>query len=194
MRNAIALVVLISLLPTVARAEGTTEPDAVRDALHLWHRRERLSGLIPFVGSGVATGTAGAFLLASTQQRDQVAGGIILGFGILELAAGLVFGLASLGSEARRDEELTADRAAFLLKERARLDRINTVFQPVLLGFEAALVLGGGITAGVGALKHDDLALGIGLGLAVQALVFFLLDWAVADRAAAYGLALGQAH
>jgi len=176
--------------PTLTPTEAPPR-DVVRDALHLWHRGERISGFVPFLGGGLATSLAGTLLVTSSSNAAKGAGWVVLGFGVLEIAAGLAFALSSYGAEERRDLELTQNRAAFLETERARLKRITNFNQPLLLGIEAAVTLGGGITAGVGALTHDDLLAGIGLGLAVQGLVFFLLDWAVSDRANAYALALG---
>jgi hypothetical protein len=145
---------------------------------------------VPFLGTGLATSLAGTLMVTSASTAAKGAGWLLIGFGVLEAAAGLFFGLSSFSNEAARDAALTVDREKFIESERARVKRITTVYQPVLLGVEAALTLAGGVTAGIGALRSDDLMLGIGLGLAVQGLVFFLLDWAVSDRAHAYALAL----
>jgi hypothetical protein len=48
------------------------------------------------------------------------------------------------------------------------------------------MTVAGGALAGGGALTSNDTVLGVGLGLAVQGLILFLLDWAVLDRAQAY--------
>lgn len=177
-----------ALAPTPS---ATAERDVLREQLHLWHRGERISGFVPFVGAGLATSLAGTFLVTSDSTSARGGGWVLLGFGVLEVAAGLAFALSSFSAEARRDAELTQDRAAFIEKERARLTRITTLFQPVLLGVEGAVAIAGGVTAGIGALRRDELMVGVGLGLAVQGLVFFLLDWAVSDRAQAYAVALG---
>jgi hypothetical protein len=175
-----------SLLPADARAQQ----DPVAVALHTWHRGERASGLGPFLGAGLATGVAGGLLVASGTTLDRSAGWPLLTVGALELVAGLIFGLSSFGREDERAAALLADRAGFLTAERARVARITSRFQPILLAVEAAITLGGGVTAGVGALQRNDTLLGVGLGLAVQGLVLFLLDWAVLDRAQAYETAL----
>jgi hypothetical protein len=193
MRTLPVLVVLC--LSTLACADEpsltpTTAPDPLRESMHLWHRGERISGFVPFLGTGLATSLAGTSMVTSASTAAKGAGWLLIGFGVLEAAAGLFFGLSSFSNEAARDAALTVDREKFIESERARVKRITTVYQPVLLGVEAALTLAGGVTAGIGALRSDDLMLGIGLGLAVQGLVFFLLDWAVSDRAHAYALAL----
>ncbi|MBL8913558.1 MAG: hypothetical protein JNM17_22855 [Archangium sp.] len=177
-----------TLTPAAASAP---ERDVLREQLHLWHRGERISGFVPFVGSGVASALAGTFLVTSDSNAARGGGWVVLGFGVLEIAAGLVFALSSFSAETRRDLELTQDRPAFIEREKARLKRITTLYQPLLLGVEAAVAVGGGVTAGIGGLRRDEVMVGVGLGLAVQGLIFFLLDWAVSDRANAYALALG---
>jgi hypothetical protein len=175
-----------TLAPTSA-----PERDVLRESLHLWHRGERVSGFVPFLGSGLGSALAGTFLVTSDSQAGKGGGWVLIGFGALEVAAGLAFALSSFGAEERRDLELTQDRAAFIEKEKARLKRITTLYQPLLLGIEAAVAAGGGITAGIGGLQRNETMVGVGLGLAVQGVLFFLLDWAVSDRAQAYALALG---
>ncbi len=44
--------------------------------------------------------------------------------------------------------------------------------------------------ATAGAFSHRDTLTGIGIGLAIQGLAMFLVDWAVLDRARAYATAL----
>lgn len=177
--------------PSAALLPAEAPIDPVRAALYTWHRGERVSGFGPFVGSGLATGVTGVLLGTQGGTLGRAAGWTLFGFGALELVAGLYFGLSAFGNEAARDALLTKDRAVFLETERARLTRITTRFQPILLGVEAAVTLGGGVLAGVGGLQRDDALLGVGLGLAVQGLVLFLLDWAVLDRAQAYAVSLG---
>jgi MFS family permease len=173
-----------SLLPTGAAQ------DPVAAALHTWHRGERTAGFGAFVGAGLVTGVAGGLLLASGTTLDRSAGWPLLGVGALELIAGLILGVSSIGREDERAAALLADRAGFLALERPRVARISSRLQPILLAAEAAITLGGGVTAGVGALQRNDTLLGVGLGIAVQGLVLFLLDWAVLDRAQAYESAL----
>jgi hypothetical protein len=189
----------LCLLASPALAEPSLLPadvpeDAVRVALHTWHQGEQRSGLGPFLGAGLATGLTGGLFVAQGSEGARGAGWALLGFGVLEAAAGLYFGLSAPGKEAARDAALTADRAAFLSGERARVARITGRFQPLLLAVEAAVTVGGGVTAGVGALEKKELLVGLGLGLAVQGLVLFLLDRAVLDRAQAYGAVLEGAR
>src|SRR5262249_7505569 len=108
----------------------------------------------------------------------------LFGFGMLELAAGLFFGARN--EQPKLDRQLDEDPAAFAREETAKITRISTRFQPLLLGFEAALVVAGSTFAVVGASRHADTLEGAGLGVALSALAFFLIDWAVMDRADDY--------
>lgn len=187
MLRALALLTLLAGPALAQRAPG----DPLRDQLHAWHRGERVSGFVPFLGSGVASTVTGGLLVAGGSPLGRGAGWVSIGFGALEVVAGLFFGLSSFGAEAARDAALTADREAFVASERARVARITDRFQPILLATEGAIALTGGALAGAGAVRRDELLLGLGLGLAVQGVVLFLLDWAVLDRAQAYAVALG---
>lgn len=193
---------LLSLCSSLAFAQEPSVPsslvpaslttDQVRVHLHDYYRGERLSGFVPFIGAGAGSVIAGSLLVASQSQLGRGAGWVNLSFGVLELVAGLYFALSSFGKEQKLDEALTANPAAFARDERERVTRITNRFQPILLAVEAAISLGGGVVAGVGALRNDEVMIGVGLGFALQGLVMFLLDWAVLDRAAMYGTALSM--
>ena len=188
---------LLPLVASLAFAQGALVPtsistDQIRLHLHDYYRGERLSGFVPFVGSGVGALVAGTFLLTSNTDLGRGAGWTNLSFGVLEVVAGLYFALSSYGKERSLDEALTANPAEFEKHERERMARITNRFQPILLAVEGVLSAGGGAFAGIGALRHDDVMLGVGLGFAVQGLVMFLLDWAVLDRASAYSTALSM--
>ncbi len=88
------------------------------------------------------------------------------------------------------DELLLSDPPEFSRVERRRAYRIRDRFQPILLIAEAAICAGGGAMATAGAFSHRDTLTGVGIGLAIQGLALFLIDWAVLDRARAYASAL----
>ncbi len=114
----------------------------------------------------------------------------MVGFAWAELAAGLAFNLSNAARADRLDHELDTDPVGFAHAERKKLHRIRDLYQPALLSLEAAVAVGGGVTAVAGSAKHNDTVLGLGLGLAIQGLVLFLLDWSVLDRARPYAAAL----
>ena len=62
--------------------------------------------------------------------------------------------------------------------------------QPILLTVWSVVAAGGAGLATAGHFSRDDGMIGIGLGLAVQGLVMFLLEWTVLDRARAWESAL----
>lgn len=187
MISALCLTVSV-MLHSEPRPDEAQDPIAA--ALKTWHRGERVSGFGPFLGAGLATAVSGSLLVTSPSELARSAGWPLLGFGALEVLAGLFFGFSSFPREAERLATLEHDRSDFLLSERARIGRITSTIQPILLTVEAVVAVGGGGLAGAGALTRNDLLLGLGLGFAVQGLVLFLLDWAVLDRAQAYATAL----
>ena len=188
------LLLLLTLCSSMAFAEESITSEQVRVHLHDYYRGERLSGFVPFVGSGAGSLLAGTLLVTSNTELGRGAGWVNIGFGALEVIAGLYFALSSYGKERALDEALTANPAEFARLERERVARIAGRFQPILLAVEAAISAGGGVMMGVGALQRNDTMLGLGIGFAVQGLVMFLLDWAVLDRASAYSTALSMFH
>lgn len=188
--RALVVLVLMSASVAVAESENTVNPQ-LRAALKTYFRGERTAGLVAFTVSGASALTAGSLLVASNTDLGRSAGWVNIGFGALELVAGLYFGLSSFGREQSLAALLAKDEAEFVRAERSRMERITTRFQPILLGVWGATGLAGGVLAGVGAASRDDVMLGLGLGLAVQGLVMFLLDFAVLDRANGFGVALG---
>ena len=185
---------LLTLVASLAYPEepGSLSTEQLRVHLRDYYRGERLSGFVPFVGSGAGSLVAGTLLIASNTDFGRAAGWTNLGFGVLEVVAGLYFALSSYGKERALDEALTTNAAEFAKHERDRVARITNRFQPILLAVEGALSVGGGVFAGIGALRRDEVMLGVGIGFAVQGLVMFLLDWAVLDRASAYSTALSM--
>ena len=173
---------LLTLILTQEPVPPVPNP-VLREAMHTFVRGERRS-IIPFAIAGASTVTAAALLLGSNGALERGAAWPLLGFGILELAAGLFFGLRN--EQPKLDQLLDESPAEFAREQTKKIGGIANRNQPLLLGFEALVVAVGGALAGVGALKHEDTLQGIGIGLAIQGLVFFVIDWAVLDRADDY--------
>lgn len=179
---------LLALLPT--QTPRALDADQMRAAMHTYFEGEQLSAL-PFVATGGTTIFAGSVMLA-LHKGPAVDGAAVplIAVGAIEVAAGILFS-ASAGPRMTKLEALLAgDPNAFRATERARLDRIVKVFQPLLLGVEGALTIAGGTMAITGAVRNEELLTGVGIGLAIQGLAMFLLDWAVLDRAMPYRAAL----
>jgi hypothetical protein len=188
-RVTIALLCL-ALLSQAPPAQDARPPALVprdvavlRSAMRAYVSGERRS-VIPFAATAVVTMTAGGLLLLSSDSVARGAAWPLLGFGLLELAAGLFFGIRNQAPQL--DAQLDADPAAFVRDEREKLGRISRRNQPILLAVWSAVIAAGGAMAGIGAARSEPTVAGVGLGLAVQALAFFLIDWAVLDRADEY--------
>lgn len=161
----------------------TIGTDAVREAMHTYVRGERRS-IIPFGVAALVTLAAGGLLLIPNEPIARGAAWPLLGFGVLELAAGLFFGLRN--EQPRLDRLLDEDPAEFVSTEREKVGGISSRNQPVLLAIWGVVMAGGGVMAGAGAAQGNGIVEGVGLGLLVQGLAFFLIDWAVLDRADDY--------
>jgi len=184
-----ATLLSLLLLQTPEAADAPPPPlvprgvEVLRSAMHTYVTGERRS-VIPFAATAAVTMTAGGLLLLSSDAVARGAAWPLLGFGVLELAAGLFFGIRN--ERPKLDGQLDADPAAFVREEREKLRRISRRNQPVLLAVWSAVIAAGGVMGGIGAARSLPTVTGVGLGLAVQGLAFFLIDWAVLDRADEY--------
>lgn len=188
------LLLACSLLGAPAWAddfEGSLSTDQIRALMHQDVDGERWS-IVPFAATGLVTFGAGAGLLASDSRIGQTAAWPLMIGGGLELLAGIFFAARAGPHQRRLDALLDSDPRGFAAAERNRVFRIRDRFQPILLAAEAAIAVGGLGTAGAGLAGHDDVLIGIGLGLAIQGLALFFIDWDVLERATTYarGLAL----
>ncbi|MBL8951554.1 MAG: hypothetical protein JNK82_12305 [Myxococcaceae bacterium] len=182
---------LLSLLVCQAPLEGDAQAATLvprdvavlRASMHTYVTGERRS-IIPFAVSAVVTMTSGGLLLLSSDPIARGAAWPLLGFGVLELAAGLFFGIRN--ERPKLDAQLDADPVGFVRDEREKMRRISRRNQPLLLALWSAVTAAGGVLAGVGAARDLPTVTGVGLGLVVQGLSFFLIDWAVLDRADEY--------
>ena len=108
---------LLSLCSTIAFAQvpppASISVDQVRLHMHDYYRGERLSGFVPFVGSGEGSLVAGTLLLTSNTELGRGAGWVNLSFGVLEVVAGLYFAFSSYGKERSLDAALTASPSDF---------------------------------------------------------------------------------
>src|SRR6185312_11977867 len=103
---------------------------------------------------------------------------------------GIFFAARAGPHKADLDRLLADNPQEFANVERAHLHRIRDRFQPLLLIAEAVITVAGGVIAGIGAYRRQDTLAGVGVGVGIQGLALFVLDWAVWDRAKAYTSAL----
>ena len=191
------LALIVTLPIEIARAEDAP-PQSLTAAqmaalMHTYVRGEQQAS-IPFAVSGAATVVAGGLLLHGGSDLERGAAWPLLGVGAIELVSGLVLAVRTGGHEAELSRTLAENAPEFARIERAHVDRIQNLFQPLLLSVEGAILAGGGIMAAVAAQHGSSTVEGVGLGLAVQGLVMFVLDWAVLDRARAYSTSLAEFH
>ena len=188
------LVLLLIAVP--AGAEETTsefKASISREQMAAMMRNDAMGerySLIPFATMGAATMIGGGLLLSTDNKVGQGAAFPLLTIGALEVLAGIFFALRSGPHMRHLDELLAADPQEFSRIETKRVHRIRDRFQPLLLIAEAAICVGGGAMATAGAFAHRDTLTGVGIGLSIQGLALFLIDWAVLDRARAYATAL----
>jgi hypothetical protein len=193
------LPVMTLLLGETARAQAGTPPsllstEQMAALMHTYVRGEWLAS-IPFAISGAATVTTGGLLIGSEPTPlNRGLGWPLLVVGVLQLGAGAVLGVRTPSHEAELSRLLDQHPQDFARAERAHVGRIVNLNQPLLLAFEGAIVAAGAVMGGVGAAQHSFTVEGVGIGLAAQGLLMFVLDWAVLDRARAYLSALEQFH
>ena len=191
--RSVRLVACLALwLPTAAGADdfqASLSAAELSGLMHTWSDGER-SSIIPFAGTGAATAVAGGLLLGSDSAVARGCAWPLLTVGALEVLAGVFFAVRAGPHRVELDHLLAEDPQEFARVERAHLHRIRDRFQPVLLIAEAVVTVAGGAMAGIGAYRHQDALTGIGIGVSIQGLALFLLDWAVLDRARAYTSAL----
>ncbi len=185
--RAVRLFALVLLLAS-AHAQAD-DVETLRGQLHTYYSGEALAG-IPFVSAGLASAGTGTGLFLTGDLTARGAAWPMFGFAALETAFGLYLAINNSLRLTKFDAELTANPDAFVAGERARMKNIVHLYQPILLGLWAAVSAAGGAFATAGHFTRDSAMAGVGLGLAVQGLVMFLLDWTVLDRARAYENAL----
>ncbi len=174
----------IGLFSGTARAESP-ETVALRRELHTYYEGEK-SGALQFALPGLANVGVGAALLAS-ETSDVAKGAAVptVAFGAIELLAGAVLFLRTDSLLARLDRKLTLDPRGFHEEERTHLRRVDAQFSGLMAIEIAVTGLGAGLAAG-GAFAKDPTVQGVGVGLAVQSTVLFLLDATAAERSTRY--------
>jgi hypothetical protein len=186
MNTKVALFVVLASM--VAHADDV---ETLRAQMHTYYSGEALAG-IPFLGAGLASAVAGAGLLLSRDTTARGAAVPMFGFAAIEAAFGIYLAIRNPLRLTEFDTQITVNPNAFVTSERLKLKNIVHTYQPILLAVWAAASAAGGAFAIAGHVSSDRTMIGVGLGLAVQGLVMFLLDWTVLDRARAYETALAH--
>jgi hypothetical protein len=180
-----ALIVL-ALLAHTARAETPAEAKAImRD----YFDGEKTGGYV-LVGMGIAGVASGTFLLKADCEVRQGMSYPLLAAGALQLAAGVYIGVASDNRIADFGKEIDRDGQAWTLRERDRMDGVQTQFT-VLKLVELGLVAGGAGLAYYGYRTRRLRLEGAGIGIAIEAAATLLFDIWASRRADDYRDKLG---
>jgi hypothetical protein len=163
-----------------------TDSDALHDAAHAWFKGERQSGYLWGSAGLVSLGSAAA--LGRFGKGSEIGRGMSYPIG----AFGLIQAIIGIGSLARSDARensfdasLAQSRAETHRNEVARMRTLNGFFLAIELT-ELAAVVGGVALAGVRRGEGQELARGIGLGLAAEGGAMLFLDAMAAARAHGY--------
>ncbi len=177
---------VVMVIGGVARAD---EKEQVRQAMHTYYSGE-VRQVIPWSLTGVTAGVTGGVLVAQPGDLAKTSGGVLLGLGIFELAVGIGFAVRTLPMRERFDLLLDSNPQEFVKTEREHLHRIITRFQPIVRITEAVLAVAGASLTIIGRSVGNPRLEGVGIGVGAHAVALFAIDWAVLDRALAYGAAL----
>lgn len=159
-------------------------PAPMPEHVRTWFEAEKQEGAL-FMGLGGASLAGGGVLVTRDASALRGSALPLIGVGLIQLGVGLGVFLRTDRQRAELLDVLQADPARFAALEGARMDRVGRWFAVYKVA-EAALVAGGLGAAAYGVLRRDDLALGIGVGLAVQAAILLVLDLFAEARAHRY--------
>lgn len=136
-------------------------------------------------GLGLAGVAAAVPLFVADDSIGRPASVPIFVLGLVQLALGIGLYVRTPGQVERLSAQLKSDPAGYAAAERKRMRGVNrgfSIYRPVELGI---LTVGLGLVAG-GGLGRSDTAIGVGLGLIVESLLFLVLDHYADDRGAWY--------
>lgn len=134
---------------------------------------------------GVVAITAGAFGIASDDDTARGAGYPVAIVGAIQLGAGVISYISPPRRARRAARAVAEDPAAYAAAERTRMRTVTRAFTALRIA-EVALAVGGAGLA-IGAAREDaDFYVGLGGGIAFQAVVMLALDASAEHRAARY--------
>lgn len=183
----VAAVVLWVAAPAQSQVRSGEVEAAQRSVRTYFDGEKRgASGFMAVGGVSVAMG--GAFALTDNEALRAAAIPTLALGGVDLLIGVLVYAIAD-GRAERLSAQAAEDLSGFKADEIERIGRLDTTFY-WLYAIETAVFIGALGAAGFGLLKDDDTALGVGLGLAVQAPALLILDGFADHRGEVYIQAL----
>jgi hypothetical protein len=140
-------------------------------------------------GMGLASVGAGTGFLIGGTPTLRAMSVPLLAFGLVEWVLAIGLWARTPGQVRALAAKLKSDPAGFYAAEGARMRRVNQGFVVYRLA-ELAIFFGGATLAGIGWTYGASGALGVGLGLALEAALFLLLDLFADQRGAEWERAL----
>jgi hypothetical protein len=173
-----------SLFPPRSSSPGPLDRDAMRVDMRAYFWGEKWEGPF-FMGVGAAGIVAGSALIAQRDDFMRGAGYPLLIVGAVQALAGGIIFFRTDAQLARLERLLDRSPAGLRETELKRIRRINLQFE-LLAAAESMLIVGGSITASLGAARNSDLLKGVGLGLVIESVATLTLDLFAAQRALRY--------
>lgn len=182
---ALAAALLLSSLPA---AEPPADAASTERAMRRYFTGE-VQEAFWWGGAGLVSVGVGAGFLLGGDPTLRAMSVPLLALGLLEWALAIGLWARTPGQVRALAAELARDPGAFHQRESARMRRVNQNFALYRLA-ELAIFFGGATLAGLGWTRGSTGALGVGLGLALEAAVFLLLDLFAHRRGEAWERAL----
>lgn len=172
------------ILPPHSLTQGPLDRDAMRVDMRAYFWGEKWEGPF-FMGVGAAGIVAGSALAAQDNDFMRGTGYPMIAVGAVQALAGAIIFFRTDTQLARLERLLDQNPSELRERELTRIRRINLQFE-LLAAAESMLIVGGGITASLGAARKNDLLKGIGLGLVIESVATLTLDLFAAQRALRY--------
>ncbi len=189
-----ALTAANALIAAQQQGPGLSPPAEARSALIDTQLREYFAGEMAesyaWAGLGVVGLAVSIPLFVSKDSVGQPLAVPIFVLSLVQLALGIGLWVRTRGQVSRLSAQLDGDPFAFAQAERARMRGVNTGFKIYRIVEFGLLFAGAGAVAGTGWINKDDAWLGAGLGLALECVVFLVLDFFADARGAKYEAAL----
>lgn len=172
------------LAPTLyAQTAAPVGKSAMQGAMNSYFEQEKTAALIGMGGATVAGGT-GAFLVTQGDLSKGI-GYSLIGIGAIGLVVGGTVYFRTDGQREKLEKQLETAPLEYKKFEGARMERVITQFTILKIG-ELSIFAGGVATTVVGVTQKADLTTGIGIGLALDAVLLLLFDYFADARAQTY--------
>jgi hypothetical protein len=188
MRRALAPrhALLLALLTTAGSRSAFADDSraAIRDDLHTYYDGEQNTAFL-FLALGAASAANGAVFASGDQDFSRGIGWSMVAMGVLQALGSVYYASAVEAKASELDGMLSVDPARFKRVEAAHIHGTTSRFVLYRLSELGIAVAGAGV-ATYGFIENRDAWKGAGIGIAAEALTFFVLDSFGVARAHAY--------